>query len=151
MCRSSHSLLMGISQIIRRLYPKVTRRRQLLPLPTCLKSCKQASIIAREGNNVVRFHFYPGDNQTGKVVLLAESDETGTSEIELKAMVEWARIEIAFNVKFLQDGLETITTKNVIIGSNAHNTPAVIHSTGREASPLGEEEEKFICFDAHAY
>jgi len=121
--------------------PKGYKTKAVVATSDLLKSCKQASIIAREGNNVVRFHFYPGDNQTGKVVLLAESDETGTSEIELTAMVEGQELEIAFNVKFLQDGLETITTKNVIIEANAHNTPAVIHSTGREASPLGEEEE----------
>ena len=29
--------------------------------------------------------------------------------------IEGKELEIAFNVKFLQDGLETITTKNVII------------------------------------
>ncbi len=94
-------------------------------------ACKQASIIAREGNNVVHFHLCPGDDQTGKDVLLAESNETGTSGIELETMVEGRELEIAFNVKFLQDGLETITTKNVVIEANAHNTPAVIHSMKR--------------------
>jgi DNA polymerase sliding clamp subunit (PCNA homolog) len=55
---------------------------------------------------------------------LAESDETGASEIELDATVEGQELEIAFNVKFLQDGLEAITTKKVTIEANAHNTPA---------------------------
>jgi DNA polymerase-3 subunit beta len=32
----------------------------------------------------------------------------------------------------LQDGLEAITTKKVTIEANAHNTPAVLHSTGDE-------------------
>ena len=57
-----------------------------------LKACKQASIIAREGSNVVRFHLeppagfaaLPGSGSAGKVTLLAESDETGASEIELE-------------------------------------------------------------------
>ena len=48
--------------------------------------------------------------------------------------IEGQELEIAFNVKFLQDGLETITTKNVIIEANAHNTPAVLHSAGEEES-----------------
>ena len=47
----------------------------------------------------------------------------------------------AFNVKFLQDGLEAITTKKVIIEANAHNTPAAIRPTGRAASPSGEEKD----------
>jgi len=114
--------------------PKGYKTKAVIATFDLLKSCKQASIIAREGNNMVQFHFYPGEDQTGKVVLLAESDETGTSEIELEAIVEGQELEIAFNVKFLQDGLETITTKNVIIEANAHNTPAVLHSSGEEES-----------------
>jgi len=120
--------------------PKGYKTKVVVPTSDLLKSCKQASIIAREGNNVVRFHLkppsrdvsQPGENQTDNLVLLAESDETGTSEIELEATVEGQELEIAFNVKFLQDGLEAITTKNVVIEANAHNTPAVIHSNGEE-------------------
>ena len=101
-----------------------------------LKACKQASIIARDGNNVVSFHLQPyktdsvqpGTDQTGKVKILAKSDETGTSEIELDASVEGQDLEIAFNVKFLQDGLEAVSSKNVVIEANAANTPAVIRA-----------------------
>ena len=107
-----------------------------------LKACKQASIIAREGSNVVRFHLQPGTDQTGKVRLLAEIDETGTSEIEIGATVEGQELEIAFTVKFLQDGLETISTKNVVIEANAHNTPAAIR-------PTGEEEYLYVLMPMH--
>jgi DNA polymerase III sliding clamp (beta) subunit (PCNA family) len=41
----------------------------------------------------------------------------------------------------LQDGLETISTKNVVIEASTHNTPAAIRPTGGEASPSGGEEE----------
>lgn len=68
----------------------------------------------------------------GRGNLLAESDETGTSEIKLEAMVEGQELQIAFNVKFLQDGLETIATKNGVFEANAHNTPAVIHLIGEK-------------------
>jgi DNA polymerase-3 subunit beta len=121
--------------------PKSHKTRAVLDAGDLLKACKQASIIAREGSNVVRFHFQPGADQTGKVKLLAESDETGASEIELDAMIEGKELEIAFNVKFLQDGLEAITTKKVTIEANAHNTPATIWPIGDEASSLGEKED----------
>jgi len=114
--------------------PKGHKTRTVIAAADLLKACKQASIIAREGSNVVRFFLQPGPDQTGKVKLLAESDETGASEIELDATVEGQALEIAFNVKFLQDGLETISTKNVVIEANAHNTPAAIRSTGEEDS-----------------
>jgi len=122
--------------------PKGHKTRAVLDAGDLLKACKQASIIAREGNNVVRFHLQPGADQTGRVKLLAESDETGASEIELEASVEGQELEIAFNVKFLQDGLEVITTKNVTIETNAHNTPAVLHSTG-------DEENLYVLMPMH--
>ena len=68
--------------------PKGHKTRAVLDAGDLLKACKQASIIAREGSNVVRFHFQPGADQTGKVKLLAESDEAGASEIELEVMIE---------------------------------------------------------------
>jgi DNA polymerase-3 subunit beta len=122
--------------------PKDHKTRAVLDAGDLLKACKQASIIAREGSNVVRFHLQPGADQTGRVKLLAESDETGASEIELDATVEGQELEIAFNVKFLQDGLEAITTKNVTIEANAHNTPAVLHSTG-------DEENLYVLMPMH--
>jgi len=66
------------------------------------------------------------------VKLLSASAETGESEIELDATVEGQELEIAFNVKFLQDALEAISTKCVVIETNAVNTPAMIHPAGEE-------------------
>jgi len=122
--------------------PKGYKTRTGIATADLLKACKRASIIAREGSNVVRFHLQPGPNQTGKVNLLAESDETGASEIELDATIEGQELEIAFNVKFMQDGLEAINAKNVVIEANAHNTPAVIRSTG-------EEENLYVLMPMH--
>jgi DNA polymerase III subunit beta len=112
--------------------PKGYKTRTVLPVADLLKACNQASVIAREGSNVVRFHFTPGTENTGKVQLLAHSDETGASEIELEATGEGPELEIAFNVKFLQDGLEAISSGNVVIETNAHNTPAAIRSAREE-------------------
>ena len=107
-----------------------------------LKACKQAGIIAREGGNVIQLRLTPGADQTGKVTVLAESGDTGESEVELPATVTGPEMTIAFNVKFLQDGLEAIRTKNVVIETNSHKTPAVIRPAG--------EEEYLYHFDADA-
>jgi len=122
--------------------PKGYKTRTVVSTIDLLKACKQASIIAREGSNVVRFHFQPGAEHIGKVKLLAESDETGASEIELDATVEGQELEIAFNVKFLQDALEAISTRDVVIETNAHNMPAAIR-------PIGEEDYLYILMPMH--
>lgn len=123
--------------------PKGYKTRTIVDAGELLKACKQAGIIAREGSNVVRFHLHPGVDQSGKVKLLSTSAETGESEIELDATVEGQELEIAFNVKFLQDALEAIPTKCVVIETNTHKTPATIRPAGREASPTGEEQDAY--------
>lgn len=117
--------------------PKGYKTRTILDAGELLKACKQAGIIAREGSNVVRFHLQPGADESGKVKLLSASAETGESEIELDATVEGQELEIAFNVKFLQDALEAISTKRVVIETNTHNTPATIRPEGKE--------EEYLC------
>jgi len=112
--------------------PKGHKTRTEVNTGELLKACKQAGIIAREGSNVVRFHLQPGNDGGGKVKLLAASDDTGESEIELEATVEGQELEIAFNVKFLQDVLEAISTKSVVIETNAYNTPATIRPAGEQ-------------------
>ncbi|TLM99015.1 DNA polymerase III subunit beta, partial [bacterium] len=41
-------------------------------------------------------------------------------------------LEIAFNVKFLQDALEVVSSKEVVVETNAHNTPAIIRPAGEQ-------------------
>jgi len=130
--------------------PKGYKTRTVIATTDLLKACKQAGIIAREGGNVIQLRLTPGADQTGKVTVLAESGDTGESEVELPATVTGPELTIAFNVKFLQDGLEAIRTQNVVIETNSHKTPAVIRPAGREASPTGEEEDyQYILMPMH--
>jgi DNA polymerase-3 subunit beta len=123
--------------------PKGYKTRTIVDASELLKACKQAGIIAREGSNVVRFHLRPGADESGKVKLLSASAETGESEIELDATVEGQELEIAFNVKFLQDALEAISTKRVVIETNAYNTPATLR-------PASEEDEyRYVLMPMH--
>ncbi len=122
--------------------PKGHKTRTVLATSDLLKACKQAAIIAREGGNVIQLRLTPGEDQTGKVTVLAESGDTGESEVELPATITGPEVTIAFNVKFLQDGLEAIRTKNVVMETNTHNTPAVIR-------PAGEEEYLYILMPMH--
>lgn len=122
--------------------PKSYKTRTVLATADLLKACKQAGIIAREGGNVIQLRMTPGEDQSGKVTVLAESGDTGESEAELPATVTGPELTIAFNVKFLQEGLDAIRTPNVIIETTSHKTPAVIR-------PTGEEEYLYILMPMH--
>jgi DNA polymerase-3 subunit beta len=92
-------------------------------------------------NNVLRFYSRLGINRTSIVVSLTESDGNDTSENEFHTTIERRILEIAFNIKFLQNSLEVIISRNVVIEANSYiATLATIRSADRAASPFGEQE-----------
>ena len=111
--------------------PKNHKTRLVLSTAELVKACKQAGIVAREGSNVIRLHLWPANSSEnlGKVQILAQSEETGASEVELEASIEGQELEIAFNVKFLLEALESISAGDVAIEMTASNAPALIQSS----------------------
>ena len=63
----------------RAIVPKNFKTRTILSTPAFLKACKQAEIIAREGNNVIRLNITPGETDLGQVEINAQTEETGKS------------------------------------------------------------------------
>jgi DNA polymerase-3 subunit beta len=48
----------------------------------------------------------------------------------VEANIEGPGLVIAFNVKFLREVLEVIHTPNVVVETNANNTPGVLRPVG---------------------
>ena len=95
-----------------------------------LKACRQAEIIARDGNNVVRLNILPGSTTPGQIEISAQSEETGSSEIVVDANVEGQGMVIAFNVLYLREVLDVINSASVSLDTNANNTPGLIKPVG---------------------
>ncbi|HOW92406.1 MAG TPA: DNA polymerase III subunit beta, partial [Anaerolineaceae bacterium] len=47
--------------------PKSAKTKTIISTPAFLKACKQAEVIAREGNNIIRLDILPGEDGPGKV------------------------------------------------------------------------------------
>src|SRR5512133_2001084 len=103
----------------RAIVPKSFKTSTVLSTPAFLKACKQAEIIAREGNNVIRLNIEPGETDLGQVEISAQTEETGKSDIPVDATIEGPGLQIAFNVKFLREVLDVIQTPSVALETNA--------------------------------
>ncbi|MEA4910268.1 MAG: DNA polymerase III subunit beta [Chloroflexi bacterium] len=112
--------------------PRSCKTATILSTSGFLKACKQAEIIARDGNNVVRLNIQPGSDRPGQVEISAQSEETGSSEIGVDATVNGPNLVIAFNVRFLREVLDVIKSPSVALETNANNTPGVIRPVGDE-------------------
>jgi len=110
--------------------PRSFKTRIVLSTAEFLKACRQAEIIAREGNNVIRLNIQPHENEPGVVEFTSQSEESGSGEVVVDATVEGPALLIAFNVRFLSEVLEVIPTPNTVVEFNAHNTPALITLVG---------------------
>ncbi|HPH97778.1 MAG TPA: DNA polymerase III subunit beta [Anaerolineaceae bacterium] len=113
--------------------PRSFKTRTILSTAALLKACKQAEIIAREGTNVARLNINPSDIAApGHIEVSAQSEQTGSSEAMVDATVDGVPLLIAFNVKFLREVLEIIKTPNVVIETNAANSPGMVRPVGDE-------------------
>lgn len=126
----------------RAIIPRSFKTHTVLSTPAFLKACKQAEIIAREGNNVVRLNILPGSDTPGVVEVSAQSEETGASQIQVDANIEGNPLLIAFNVKFLREVLDVIKTPSVALETNQNNTPATI-------KPIGDDDFVHVIMPMH--
>ena len=138
-----------VSQLIEGNFPDyraiVPRRfdtRTIISTSEFLKACRQAEIIAREGNNVIRLNFKPQEGAPGTVEFSTQSEEMGSGEVIVDANIEGPELLIAFNVKFLSEVLEVVGTPNTVLETNANNTPGLL-------SPVGNDTFRHVIMPMH--
>ncbi len=136
-----------VSQLIEGNFPNYTaiipasfKTRTVLNTAQLLKACKQTEIIAREGSYIARLDIQPeaGSADRGpQLEISAASEQTGSSEVIVDASVDGVPLLISFNIRFLREALEVIKTANVLLETNAANTPGMLR-------PVGDESFKHI-------
>ena len=135
-------LIEGSFPDYRAIIPRSFKTRTVISTNEFLKACRQAEIIAREGNNVIRLNFQPQDGAPGTVEFSTQSEEMGSGEIVVDANIEGPELLIAFNVRYLSEVLEVIGTPNTILETNANNTPGLL-------SPVGNDNFRHVIMPMH--
>jgi len=127
-------LIEGSFPDYRAIIPPNFKTHTLLSTSGLLKACKQAEIIAREGTNVPQLNIIPDseDSAPSTLEISARSEQTGSSEVKVDASIDGVPLLVAFNVRFLREALEVIKSDNVILETNAANTPGLIRAPGDE-------------------
>ncbi|BBB47028.1 DNA polymerase III subunit beta [Pelolinea submarina] len=126
----------------RAIIPRSFKTRTVISTAEFLKACRQAEIIARESNYVIRLNIQPQEGGPGTVEFSTQSEEMGSGEVVVDANIEGPELLVAFNVSYLSDVLEVVGTPNTILETNANNTPGMI-------SPIGDESYKHVIMPMH--
>jgi len=126
----------------RAIIPRSFKTRTVISTNEFLKACRQAEIIAREGNYVIRLNLQPQEDAPGTIEFSTQSEEMGSGEVVVDANIEGPELLIAFNVRFLSEVLEVIGTPNTILETNANNTPGLL-------SPVGNDTYRHVIMPMH--
>ncbi len=139
-----------VSQLIDGSFPDYTpiiptrkNTRTVLNTAEFRKACKTAEIFARESSHTARVRIEPGDEiLPGHAVIAATSAETGDNVAQIDASVEGDPIEIAFNVKYMNDVLSVIDTPQVALETTTAMEPGVL-------KPVGDNDFVHIIMPMH--
>ena len=87
-----------------------------------VESLERIAVLADQQSSVVKINF-KDDNLAS---ISADAQDIGNAEELLPVNCSGETLEIAFNVKYLLEGLRVITSENVLLKCNLSTTPAVL-------------------------
>jgi DNA polymerase-3 subunit beta len=109
------------------LIPKEFSRTISLERKRLLSSLERVAVLADQKNNLVKCTF---SHEEGQVSLSVDTQDLGSAKESMPAEVTGESGEIAFNVKYLMDGLKALPTKEIKMQLNQGNQPVIFNPLG---------------------
>jgi DNA polymerase III subunit beta len=110
----------------RLLIPKQFQRQITLDRKQLLSALERIAVLADQ-TNLVKFSI----NSTKQSIdLSVESQDRGSGRESLVAQISGADLDIAFNIKYLMDGLKTLLTQEITISLNGPLEPVILTPLG---------------------
>ncbi|MEC8213778.1 MAG: DNA polymerase III subunit beta [Cyanobacteriota bacterium] len=107
----------------RQLIPDGFSRSLGLDRRALIAALERIAVLADQHNNVVKFMTEP---DKGMVQISADAQDVGSGSESLPANLSGEALQIAFNVRYLLDGLKAMAVDRVVLHCNAPTTPAVL-------------------------
>ena len=111
----------------RQLIPNTFERQITLDRRQLLSALERIAVLADQKNNLVKFTI-DSDNQ--QVSLSVEAQDVGKGRESLSAQVSGDNIDIAFNVKYLMDGLKALPATEIQLQLNGATSPVILTPLG---------------------
>ena len=118
----------------RQLIPRQFAHQVTLDRKALLSGLERISVIADQHNNIVKMSIIP-ESQT--VSLSVDAQDVGSGQETIAAQITGEGMDVAFNVKYLIEGLKVINTTEIQIQLNTPTSPAIL-------SPLGNLKMTYL-------
>jgi DNA polymerase-3 subunit beta len=120
-------LLDGSYPNYRQLIPNQFERKVTLERKLFLSALERIAVLADQKNNIVKITI---DSTGQEISLSVEAPDVAAGRESLPAQVSGEAVEIAFNVKYLLDGLKALPSNEIQIQLNNPTSPAVLVPIG---------------------
>jgi DNA polymerase III subunit beta len=118
----------------RQLIPRQFAHQVTIDRRALLSALERISVIADQRNNIVKMTL-SSESQTAD--LSVDAQDVGSGQETIPAQITGEGMEVAFNVKYLIEGLKVINTTEIQIQLNTPTSPAIV-------SPLGSLKMTYL-------
>ncbi|NEO94411.1 MAG: DNA polymerase III subunit beta, partial [Moorea sp. SIO3G5] len=109
------------------LLPKHFQRQIILDRRQLLSAVERIGVLADQKNNIVKFNI---DSVNQRLNLSVEAKDLGSGRESMEVEISGDSLEIAFNVKYLIDGLKALSTSDIQMQMNEANSPVIFMPLG---------------------
>ncbi len=120
-------LLEGQYPNYRQLVPKQFSHQLTVERRQFLSALERIAVLADQKNNIVKLTISNGKQQLS---LSVDAPDVGRGEETIPAQISGDDLVIAFNVRYLLDGLKVLTTSEVQMQFNTATSPAILTPLG---------------------
>ena len=125
--RITTRLLEGQYPNYRQLIPKQFERQLTVDRKQLVSSLERIAVMADQRNNIVKLSM---TNETQSLALSVEAQEVGSGLETLPAQITGEDLDIAFNVRYLLEGLKALPTSEIQVQCNSATSPSVLTPLG---------------------
>jgi DNA polymerase-3 subunit beta len=109
------------------LIPRKFERQLTLDRKQLVSCLERTAVFADQNNNIVKITI---DSENEKITLSVESKDVGSGKESMAAEISGEDIDIAFNVKYLMDGLKALPSKEIQMHLNTALAPVIFTPVG---------------------
>lgn len=132
--RLTSRLLEGQYPNYRQLVPRQFTHQMTVDRRSFLSALERISVLADQKNNIVKVQL---DDVSQQLTLSVDAQDVGSGREAIPAQISGEGMEIAFNVRYLLDGLKAINTSEVQMQLNTATSPVIL-------SPLGSLKMTYL-------
>ncbi|MDB9308114.1 DNA polymerase III subunit beta [Aphanizomenon sp. CS-733/32] len=125
--RLTSRTLEGQYPAYRQLIPRQFERQVTLERKQFISTLERIAVLADQKNNIVKISI---DNANQEITLSCEAQDVGSGTESMPAQISGEDIDIAFNVKYLMEGLKELPSSEIQMHLNQSLTPVIFTPLG---------------------